>query len=162
MPLTVSTSPPPRPLQRMLSDGLLAAGLSALVLALRGQRDARSAAAPLNAVSHWLWPAEALARDEASLRFTASGVIVHSLASMFWAAMFGWLQRRRRRPTAAAALADAAAISAVAAVVDLKLVPDRLTPGFEHRLHKGSLALVYGAFATGLALGGLLALRREQ
>jgi hypothetical protein len=40
--------------------------------------------------------------------------------------------------------------------VDFQLTPERLTPGFEHRLSHRSLAAVYGAFAVGLAVGALL------
>ena len=58
-------------------------------------------------------------------------------------------------------MADAVAVSAVAAVVDLACVPDRLTPGFERRLSERSLVMVYTAFAAGLALAGLAALRRR-
>jgi hypothetical protein len=70
------------------------------------------------------------------------------------------VRARRWQLTPGNAVADACAISAVAAVVDLKLVPKRLTPGFEARLSNRSLALVYAGFATGLALGGMLALKR--
>jgi hypothetical protein len=34
-------------------------------------------------------------------------------------------------------------------------VPERLTPGFEHRLSRGSVAATYVAFGLGLALTGL-------
>jgi hypothetical protein len=44
-------------------------------------------------------------------------------------------------------------------VVDLGLVPERLSPGFERRLSRPSTGLVYLSFGVGLALGGLLALR---
>jgi hypothetical protein len=47
------------------------------------------------------------------------------------------------------------ALTAAAAVVDLKLAPSRLTPGFERRSPR-SLTCVYGGFAAGLALGGAL------
>jgi hypothetical protein len=69
------------------------------------------------------------------------------------------LHSRRRKTTQGNALVDAAAVSALAAVVDLKLVPHRLTPGFQERLSSKSLALVYGSFAAGL-FAGMIALRR--
>jgi hypothetical protein len=50
-------------------------------------------------------------------------------------------------------------VTALAAVVDLAIVPKRLTPGFEQRLTRPSITLVYAGFAVGLALGGLLARR---
>jgi hypothetical protein len=55
------------------------------------------------------------------------------------------------------ALLDAAAVTAVAAVVDFKVVPERLTPGFEKRLTPFSVTIAYGALAVGMALGGLWA-----
>jgi hypothetical protein len=142
-------------------QGTLAGVLSGVVLLARGRTDAGSAAAPVNAVSHWIWPVSALQRDAASWRYTGSGAVTHYLASLFWAGIYRWLRGQHARPDAVNALTDAAAVAAVAAVVDLKLVPQRFTPGFEHRLSKTSLVLVYGGFAAGLALGGLLALRNR-
>ena len=52
-------------------------------------------------------------------------------------------------------LAQSLALSALAAWVDLAVVPPALSPGFERRLSRGSLCLVYLGFAAGLALGEL-------
>ena len=150
-----------RAIRQGVVQGTLAGVMSGAVLLLRGRTDAGSAAAPVNAVSHWIWPVSALRRDAASWRYTGSGAATHYLASLFWAGLYRSLRGQRARPDAANALTDAAAIAALAAVVDLKVVPQRLTPGFEHRLSKTSLVLVYGGFAAGLALGGLLALRKS-
>ncbi|NIM42680.1 MAG: hypothetical protein GTN84_04710 [Hydrogenophaga sp.] len=60
---------------------------------------------------------------------------------------------------AARALCDAAAVTVLAACVDLQWVPPRLTPGFERRLRRGSLTGVYLASGAGLALAGLLSAR---
>ena len=46
----------------------------------------------------------------------------------------------------------AAVVTAIGAFTDLRLVPPRLSPGFEHRLSKTGVALVYLGFACGLAL----------
>ncbi len=151
---------PPRTVRRALTDGLLASSVSAAALLWRGRTDASSAVAPLNAVSHWFWPEAALRSDRPSLKYTATGTAVHYASSMVWAGLYGWLRERRRRPTTLNAVSDAALVSTLAAVVDLKLVPKRLTPGFEERLQPASLAMVYAGFAAGLALGGLLHLRR--
>jgi hypothetical protein len=56
-------------------------------------------------------------------------------------------------------VADAAVVTAVAALTDLRLVPPRLSPGFENRLRPTSVTAVYVAFGTGLALAGMAALR---
>lgn len=143
-----------------VGEGLLAAALSAAVLLWRGRTDTGSAAAPLNAVSHWIWPHAALRRDDVSLKHTVTGSVTHAAASLFWAAFYSLIRHARREPTAVNAVVDAAALTTVAAVVDLKVVPKRLSPGFEERLNRGSLVLVYVGFAAGLALAGIRALRR--
>src|SRR5205085_3747894 len=139
-------------LGRILVDGTLAGMLSAAVLAWRGRVENAHAAAPLNAPAHWFFGGESLHRDGVSLRHTLTGFAVHQASSLFWASFHGLLQARRRRSGPADALVDAAAVTAVAAVVDLRLVPERLTPGFEHRLSRASLVGVYVAFALGLSL----------
>lgn len=145
------------PSTRSLVDGVLAAGLSAAVLLWRGRRDAGSAVAPINAVSHWLWPDEALRRDDPSWRLTGLGGAVHWASSTMWAYLYRKLREQRSQPTRANAVTDAVAVTALAAVVDLKVVPKRLSPGFEERISTGGLALVYAGFAIGLALGGMVA-----
>src|SRR5690606_37829396 len=108
--------------------------------------------------SHWLWR-RALWQNEASLRYTLTGVLVHQAASLFWALLYERMAPRHEPRAPLTAVRDAAAVTVVAAVVDLKLVPPRLTPGFEHRLKPGSLTGVYLAFGAGLALAGVLAAR---
>jgi hypothetical protein len=144
---------------RVLMSGTLASLASAAVLAWRGRVENASAAAPLNAPAHWFFGRESLHRDDGSLRHTATGLLVHHASSVFWAGFYEWLQSRRRRVTPAAALSDAAVVTCMAAVVDLKVVPERLTPGFERRLGRLGLAGVYAGFAVGLALAGLLRAR---
>lgn len=55
------------------------------------------------------------------------------------------------------AIAGAAAAAAVAYFVNYRLTPERLTPGFEHRLSRKSMTAVYACFALGLALGSMVA-----
>lgn len=143
-------------LHAVLISGSLASLISAAVLAWRGRRENRRALGPLNAPAHWLWGKQSLRRDDASLRHTLTGMLVHHVSSLFWAVFYELLRTRRTRPTAANALGDAAAVTVVAAAVDLQLVPQRLTPGFEQRLSKRGLAWVYASFAAGLALGACL------
>ena len=150
----------PRAIIAALPPATLAAVLSTAILLWRGRRDTGHAVAPINAVSHWFWPAQATRRNEPSWKHTGTGVALHVGSSLLWSTVYGWLRARRRAPTATNAVVDAAAVTAVAAVVDLAVVPKRLTPGFEQRLAKPSLAAVYGGFALGLALGGTLAMRR--
>jgi hypothetical protein len=145
-----------------MTQGTLASVLSALALAWRGRGDTGSTLAAVNAPSHWFWGRQALRRNDASARYTLVGTLVHHGSSVFWALLYDGLQRARRRPTPADAVADAAAVTALAALVDLKVVPERLTPGFERRLSNRSLVWVYAAFGAGLALGGWLTQTRRR
>lgn len=140
--------------------GLVSSLLSMAALALRGKAEAGSAAAPFNAISHWLYGARALRLDTADIRHTALGAVVHAGSSMFWATVYEEaICQRDPPPTPARLVAGAAGVATLAAVTDFALVPERLTPGFEHRLSKRSLVLTYALFAAGLALGGLAARR---
>jgi hypothetical protein len=137
--------------------GSAAAVASLAALAVRGRADNRSAVAPINATSHIVWGDRALRVDRPTVRHTVPGLALHAGSAVLWAAvqhgLFG--TRRGVLPNAR----NAALTSALAALVDLKLVPDRLTPGFERRLSTRSLMWVYGALAVGLAIGGELAAR---
>jgi hypothetical protein len=137
-----------------LVAGSLASLLSTCVLAWAGRRESGSAAAPLNAVSHWYWGDEALARDGADLQHTATGYATHHATSVFWAGLFALACRRQPAlRSTKGALLGGAATSVLACFVDFQLTPKRFTPGFEHRLSKPALAGAYAAFALGLALG---------
>lgn len=152
----------PRSSSHGLVEGALAGLLSTAVLAWRGRREEGTAAGALNAPSHWVWGREALRNDDVDLRHTLVGQGVHWASGLLWAGVYGWMQNRRRRPTLANAVGDAALVTAVAALVDLKLTPERFTPGFERRLTPRSLWMVYGSFGLGLAAAGLGALRQRQ
>jgi hypothetical protein len=80
-----------------------------------------------------------------------------------WATLYSWLygQRAEARQLPQA-VAGGIATSAVACFVDYRLVPKRLTPGFEHRLSTGGMVATYGALATGFALGALLLARTSR
>jgi hypothetical protein len=146
------------PWKRALREGMVAGStasvLSAAALALAGRREDGRAAAPVNAISHWFWGGRALRQDAPSWRHTAAGYVVHHAASVFWATLHAraWGKAPQQR-TPAAAAAGAAATSAIACVVDFRLTPHRLTPGFQHRLSPAAIAVVYACFALGLALG---------
>jgi hypothetical protein len=145
-----------------LSAGLAASLLSMVGLAIRGRAEAGSAAAPFNAISHWLYGRRVLRLDTADLRHTMLGAAVHTRSSIFWAALYDRLVcRREPSPRPVALVAGAAGVSALAAVTDFSLLPERLTPGFEHRLCRRSLLLTYVLFGTGLALGALAARRQR-
>lgn len=141
--------------------GGVASLASTLALAWRSRVEQGSGFAALNAPSHWVWGTEALRQDGCSLRYTATGLAVHHLASLFWAVLYERVCRADR-PRALVRLAcHAGTVASVAACVDLRCVPPRFTPGFEHRLSARSLLFVYAVFAAGMALGGWRADRRR-
>ena len=138
-------------------SGSLASVLSAAALVLAGRRECRSPVAPVNAISHWLWDDAALHEDGASARHTMAGYLIHHAASVWWGVWHAkaWGARpQAKRPLPA--LVGGAAGAAVACLVDFRLTPQRLTPGFEHRLSTRSLLAVYACFGVGLALGSML------
>lgn len=139
-----------------LVSGSCASVASTLALAAAGRRDCSSAFAPVNAVSHWIWKDRAIRKDAPSLRYTATGYAIHHIASVFWACAFEGLGRLTpARRSHNAMLLDAAAVTALAAAVDLRCTPERLTPGFERRLEPVPLFAVYVAFGIGLAIPAL-------
>ncbi|HEY2020209.1 hypothetical protein [Paraburkholderia sp.] len=147
-------------LRPALASGALAGLFSAATAAARSALESGSAFAPINAVTHCLWPRKALHQRDFSLRYTATGFAIHQASAIFWAVLFEALVDRmvgstpRRRPGATATAA--AATAATAYVVDYKVVPARLTPGFDAHLSRGSLAAVYVALGAGLLTAALL------
>jgi hypothetical protein len=148
--------------RRGLVGGATSSVLSTVALALLGRREAGSAYAPTNAVSHWIWGDEALRADAPSMRHTVPGYLIHHGSATFWSVLFervcGPLLDRREPATT---LGVATAASAVACFVDYRLTPRRLQPGFEQHLSRPALAVVYGAFGVGLALGAMLGRRTD-
>lgn len=136
--------------------GTVACVLSTAVLAIAGRRQAGSAVAPTNAISHWLWGDESLHAQQASARYTLAGYVTHHLASIFWATLYSRLYGHRpEAKSLPQAVAGGVATSAVAYVVDYHVVPKRLTPGYEHRISPGALLATYGVLAAGFAAGAL-------
>lgn len=143
-----------RILYRTVLAGSCASVLSTFTLAYFGRREAHSAAAPINAVSHWYWGKEALSRQEVDVAHTVVGYTTHHIAASFWAVLLcAFLQRQPQLDTPARLVAASAATSAIACFVDFKLTPERLTPGYEHRVSTRALTYTYIAFAAGLAIG---------
>lgn len=137
-----------------LVAGTVASVLSTAVLALVGRRQAGSAAAPVNAASHWLWGDSALRADGTDWRHTLTGALTQHGASVFWATLHA--AACARRPAARswpAAAAGGIATSAAAYVIDYTITPKRFTPGYEHRLDSRGMLAVYAALAVGFAVG---------
>jgi hypothetical protein len=147
-------------LQRGLVGGVTSSLLSTAALAVLGKREAGSAYAPTNAVSHWIYGDKATRHHEPSARYTLPGYLIHHGSAMFWAVIVEHLCGRlfdRKNP--ALTLGVGTAASAVACFADYQLTPDRLKPGYERHLSRPSLAVVYGAFGVGLAIGAMLCRR---
>jgi hypothetical protein len=141
---------------RSLISGSVASIVSAVVLAIVGKKELNKFAAPLNGPSQWIWGRQAPYENRFTFRYTVMGYGIHHAASIFWAI---WYERFRTnlplKNKIYTAVAPAAVTTATAYVVDFYLTPKRLRPGFENRLSKRSLIMVYGAFAVGLAAPGL-------
>jgi hypothetical protein len=150
-------------IRRGLVSGTTSSVISTVALALLGKQGAGSAFAPTNAISHWLWGDTAARRDAPSMRYTALGYLIHHVSATFWSVLFERYGGRLldRRDTAAT-LAAATAASAVACFTDYQLTPQRLHPGYEKRLSRPALAVVYGAFGIGLAAGAMLCRRNQS
>jgi hypothetical protein len=147
-------------LQDGVISGGIAAAISTAVLAVRGKYETGTPFGPVNAISHWIWGDEAAQHNAVSSRYSLLGYTIHHSASTLWATMYEkWFGKHAdmqlERREIGKALAGGIAVSALACFVDYKMTPHRLQPGYEMRLSKKSLLIVYGAFALGLALRGL-------
>ena len=139
---------------RALLSGSAGSLVSTLALAACGQRELDDPYAPLNGPSQWVFGRSAAHKRGFSARHTVTGYLIHHAMSILWAVFF---ERFRGPPEARSnALPQAVATSAIACFVDYQLAPKRFTPGFERRLSRKSLAVVYSAFAIGLVLGAVL------
>jgi hypothetical protein len=147
-------------LARALASGSVAGLITTAVLALRGRREAGSGVAPINATSHVLWGDEAGTTDAVDVKHTLPGLLINSGAGVFWALMHELLLERLPRRGPAAAAASGAAVAGLAYVVDYHLIPRRLTPGWELRLSRQSVALGFAALGLSLAIAGLARARR--
>lgn len=156
-----------KPWGRALKDAIIVGSFasltSAAALALRGRSETGYALATLNAPSHWLWGDRALHKNGPSMEHTGAGFAIHHASSIFWAVIHEKTMDESNRDTTLATHLTRATVTAIlAALVDLRIAPDRLTPGFERRLSASSLCLVYGLFGLGLGLGSYWLNRRRR
>lgn len=149
-----------KPWSEALRDGAVSGSVASLAstaaLATCSQFENGTPYAPTNATSHWLWGRRALRQDRPSVRYTAIGYGTHHASAILWASLYEKLfGEQAERGNTAAALAGGTAVAALACLVDYKLTPPRLQPGYEERLSKSSLAVVYGVLGLSFALRGL-------
>ncbi|GAB3377390.1 hypothetical protein [Massilia agri] len=149
-------------LERGLVSGATSSLLSTVALAIAGKKETGSALAPTNAVSHYVHGDKAARKGGASLRYTATGYLIHHASATFWSIIFERVAGRYLdRKTPVGILAASAATSAFAAFADYKLTPKRFHPGYEKHLSQKSLASVYACLALGLAIGAAMTRQDE-
>ncbi|CAB3695864.1 hypothetical protein [Paraburkholderia rhynchosiae] len=152
---------------RAMMSGTAAGAAAAITAGARARNDGSTPYAPLNAVTHCLWPRRAFSETGLSARFTLTGLAIHQASAIFWGVLFEglldrWQCHMRRPPGIAEVVASAGTTAAVAYVVDYHAVPERLTPGFEAHLSGRSMFYVYAALAAGFAAAALYRGRRER
>jgi hypothetical protein len=121
-----------------------------------GQIEIGNAAQPLNAISHIIWGDTSATMQTASLKYTATGLLLHTMAMVMWSTFYEFVFGRLIGVRARWAVFAGVAVSVIAYLTDYYVVPDRLSPGFEKVLSPQSTFAVFGALAASLAFGQLL------
>jgi hypothetical protein len=139
-----------------MTTGSITSVVSTIALAACGLRETGTPYAATNAVSHWIWGDQAGQQDRPSARYTLVGYTIHHASATLWGILYEkWFGDKADRKEVGPALAGGAAVAGLACFVDYKMTPHRLQPGYEMRLSRQSLFLVYVAVGAGLALRGL-------
>lgn len=160
--------PPTFSWTRWLRTGTYAGLLSMAALAWHGRRRHGSSVSLINAPSHWIHGDRALRANQTSWRFTLPGTVIHQASSLFWSAIYECCLNGRRtqsNQTGSAvvmAATQAVGLTVLAWAVDTRLIPDRLSPGFQRRSSKSGMLLIYGSFAVGLFVGTLVQSRNRD
>ncbi|WP_025601708.1 hypothetical protein [Burkholderia sp. WSM2230] len=150
-----------RPLEDIVLPGLVAGVLSTLALGACARLIGKRAAAPVSAVSHWVWPQEANQTARPRPRHLVTGLAIHHLMSIGWAAVNAYtlaaIQQsvepcRDCRSEHRQRVALASGLTLFAAFSDYVIVPKRFTPGFEYHLDVPQITVVYVAFGAGLVV----------
>ena len=141
-----------------------ATAATTLALMLVGARENGDAFTPINAVSHIPWGERAKKQRGFSARWTLPGIALSGFAMAAWALIHraGMLALPSRdaeksastRTKKSRAAALGAAVSALAYIVDFKVVPPSLRPGFETQISPRGLLFVYLVLAISLAACG--------
>ncbi|UXH80548.1 hypothetical protein [Roseateles amylovorans] len=138
-------------LRRVLADGVLASLFSGLAVLRSSRTD----------LAHQVGMAE-LRVGKPPLSSRAATLAMHTATSVMWGALYDRMRALRRRPGRLDACTDALLLAAVAAGIDRVVGPRRLTPGADKPASSPRPWTLYGGFAAGLAVGGLLALRHSR
>ena len=132
--------------------GLAGAVATTAAIAALGQAKEGSPWTPFNAIAHMLFGERAAGVEGFTPRETLSGVGLNAGALTFWGGLYERVAGRVPFPRS---LATGAAASALIWLIDYKIVPERLRPGFEKRLGPDSIAAVYVLLALTLGLSPL-------
>jgi hypothetical protein len=151
-----------RALASAIATGSFAGAATTLAVALCGLRETGSGIAPINATSHVLWGDEAGGTDAIDAKHTATGLLINTGAGVFWALVQELLLARLQRPDRAARVASGAAVAGLAYVVDYHLIPRRLTPGWELRVSRRSVALGFVTLGVSLAVAAYVRARAHR
>ena len=143
-------------LARVVATGLLASLSSALAAAAFGHANRRHGARPINAIAHIYDGGPPPSRDGLRSRNTMVGMAMHTVASVWWALVFEAFFGAAARRHGAAALAGGAGTTALACLVDYRVVSSRLRPGYERHLSRSQMFFVYSALAAGFVLSARL------
>lgn len=155
-------------LRNTLFSGAVGAAAVCGAIALLGRKDSGSSLAPLNASSHLYWGSQAGEVERVTLAHTVPGVAINVGASFWWALVFELAFGRKlgngelgnaKTGNVMKALGGGLATACLAYIVDYRLVPKRLTPGWEQRLSSQSVLLGLAALGAGIGAGALLARR---
>jgi hypothetical protein len=149
-------------LERRATNVLISAGLTtaattgaALIIS---KLETGSAAAGLNATSHIVWGDEAASVDHFAPKYTVVGGLLNAGAMLAWSVFHELMPQK---PGALGALSKGMLTSGVAYLTDYRVVPGRLTPGFEKRFSPRGMSWMYGVLGAAFALAGGLTARRR-
>ena len=118
---------------RATISGTAAGSAAAAMAAARARADGSTPYAPLNAVTHCLWPRRAFSETGPSARFTLTGLAINQASAVFWGVLFEglldrWQCRVKRRAGVAEIVASAGENEAAAPTIYSSTVPSRPPP----------------------------------
>jgi hypothetical protein len=117
-----------------------------------------SAAAGLNATSHIVWGDEAASVDGFEAKYTLVGGLLNAGAMLAWSVLHEVMPQQTGT---LAALGKGLLTSGTAYLTDYRVVPNRLTPGFEKRFSPRGMAWMYGVLGAAFTIAGAITARQR-
>jgi hypothetical protein len=114
---------------------------------------------PLNTLAHIVVGSRAFHVRSVDPVVTTMGMAVHVLSIVVWGLLFSLALARAR---GVRLWATALVFAAIVAVLDLVVVPDRLSPGFDAMLTRGELIVLYGIMAMAMAAAAVVLRSRND